>query len=417
MKTLEAPSNEPTAGAQRVQPAEGDKQTANVSAKLKDPTEPTQTVASGTANKDGLPAFQNSTIIADTGAVFNPQSTASAVAPFVIPNEPITCGSQSVTFSTRAIDNLSDVMDALNISAATSIKYGTVHGNASAAFVNEGKVLESQLNYVVSVKVNNTGPTEPENMEFMPIEGLPAERFTEVYGDCFISGFIEGGEFNAIISISVQDKSKLSRVKEAVDLQLAVGPTPVSVGAKESFEKDHQELLEGTEITISVNWIGGGEIKRPEVPWTLANVVGVANAFPSMVARRSARTSAILMRYTSLKSFQAWRWKMAGNNPDSDWTSSHLILNYAPCALYTADLFDAMMVYKRIWKKIGFSTQKILQSGRYSADCMESFLTHQNGELAMLPETLKLPRLVRPPLFVFSQPLEATPRDGDRARS
>lgn len=79
-------------------------------------------------------------------------------------------------------------MDALNISTAMSIKYGTIHGNGSASFVNENKVLDSQLNYIVSVKVNNIGPIEPEDMEFQPIERLPPEKFTEVYGDAFISG-------------------------------------------------------------------------------------------------------------------------------------------------------------------------------------------------------------------------------------
>ena len=47
---------------------------------------------------------------------------------------------QSVTFSTRAIDNVSDIMDALNISTAMSIKYGTIHGNANCSIVNENKV-------------------------------------------------------------------------------------------------------------------------------------------------------------------------------------------------------------------------------------------------------------------------------------
>jgi hypothetical protein len=79
-------------------------------------------------------------------------------------------------------------MDALNISTAMSIKYGTIHGNASASFVNENKVLDSQLNYIVSVKVNNNTQSEPEEMEFLPIDNIPAEVFTEIYGDCFISG-------------------------------------------------------------------------------------------------------------------------------------------------------------------------------------------------------------------------------------
>ena len=124
--------------------------------------------------------------------------------------------------------------------------------------------MDSQLNYVVSVKVNNGSAVDPEDMVFQPIDGLPKDKFTEVYGDSFISGFLEGGEFNAVISIKVSDKRKLRSVKQAVDVQLAIGPSPLSVGAGESVSKDHSEALQDTEITISVNWSGGGEIKKRE---------------------------------------------------------------------------------------------------------------------------------------------------------
>lgn len=70
----------------------------------------------------------------------------------------------------------------------TSIKYGTIHGNASGSYVNETKVLDSQLNYVVSCKVNNERSTEMEEMIFQPIESVPKDQFTALYGDCFISG-------------------------------------------------------------------------------------------------------------------------------------------------------------------------------------------------------------------------------------
>lgn len=269
---------------------------------------------------------------------------------------------QTVTYSTRAIDNVSDIMDALNISTAMSIKYGTIHGNASAGFVNENKVLDSQLNYIVSVKVNNenclsSSHTHLHNgdMMFNPVEEMPPERFTDVYGDSFISGFLEGGEFSAVISIQVTDRSRLRRVKQAVDLALAVGPSPVSIGAQESIDKDHSEVLQDTEITISVNWTGGGDIKKPEVPWTLNTVVAVANAFPSMVARSSSKTAAVLTRYESLRGFQAWKWKMEAK--EKGWAGRLQQLNYTPCSLYTAELFDALMAYKKLWKRIGGSKQ------------------------------------------------------------
>lgn len=121
-----------------------------------------------------------------------------------------------------------------------------------------------------------------------------------------------------------------------------------------------------------MNWVGGGEIKKPAVPWSIQTVVAVANAFPSMVARSSARTQAILTRYTSLRSFQGWKWsrlleerkiwdsdprnqKGGENNKNGKelYEEPVIILNYVPCAIYTAELFDALMLYKKLWKKIG----------------------------------------------------------------
>ncbi|KAL2352368.1 hypothetical protein BJ546DRAFT_1064113 [Cryomyces antarcticus] len=326
-------------------------------------------------NED-MPTFKNDSVARQENGVLFDASVPSTALPTWISQQPSRKSGQNVTFSTRSIDNVSDVMDALNISASTSIKYGTIHGNASAAFVNENKVLESQLNYVVSVKVNNEVKKADEQlMSFNPIKDMLPQDFTKIYGDCFISGFLEGGEFNAVISIKVNDSSSLKKVKQAADFQLAVGATPVSVGAKESFAKESSKILEGTEITISVNWIGGGEIKKPEAPWTLSTVVAIANAFPSMVARCSSRATALLTRYTALRSFQEWKCMMS-NTEDTTWqdfmtlervvksdgsvtvTKLHdwekkLIKNYTPCALYTADLFDALVAYRALRKRIG----------------------------------------------------------------
>lgn len=314
------------------------------------------------------------------GSAFDVITAPTGELPFEIPAGPTPNKSQSVTYSTRAIENVSDIMDALNISTSMSIKYGTIHGNGNASFVNENKVLDSELNYVVSVMVNNDAQSPIEDMEFQDIPGLPLGLFTEVYGDSFISDFTEGGEFNAVISIKLNDKSKYRSVKQAVDVQLAVGPPTLEIGASEAIAKEHSEALKNTEISISVNWVGGGEIKKPTVPWTIQSVVAVANAFPSMVARSSARTQAILSRYTSLRSFQTWKWtrlleerklwesdprnQKGGENNKSGkelYEEPVIILNYVPCAIYTAELFDALMIYKKMWKKIGEMLQNPTQ--------------------------------------------------------
>jgi hypothetical protein len=185
-------------------------------------------------------------------------------------------------------------------------------------------------------------------------------------------GFHEGGEFAAVISIEVEDKSKLKHMKEALDASLNLGPSPLSVGAGEQFDKVHSQALRDTAMTISINWSGGGEVKKPGVAWTLQSVIQIANAFPTMVAQCPAKISAILTRYTSLRLFQTFRYKQiklekqqeaAEENQESQksaamqgmqplqspsqrklksrpklWSSKNLILNYAPCSIYTADL-------------------------------------------------------------------------------
>lgn len=153
------------------------------------------------------------------GSALDVVTAPNGEVPFEIPAGPTPTTSQSVTYSTRAIENVSDIMDALNISTSMSIKYGTIHGNGNASFVNENKVLDSELNYIVSVIVNNDARSPTDEMVFQEIPGLPLDRFTEVYGDSFISGFTEGGEFNAVISVKLNDKSKYRSVKQAVDVR------------------------------------------------------------------------------------------------------------------------------------------------------------------------------------------------------
>ena len=130
--------------------------------------------------------------------------------------------SQIVTYSSRSVSNMADIIDALNLSASASIKYGTVKGSGSASFVNENKVSQSDVSYIITVKVTNETSTIADHMVFNPLENLDPKHFADFFGDCFISGFLEGGEFSAIISIKVNDKSKIREVKAAAEVDLAI---------------------------------------------------------------------------------------------------------------------------------------------------------------------------------------------------
>lgn len=89
---------------------------------------------------------------------------------------------QIVTYSSRMVDNVSDIVEALNISSSASIKYGTIKGAGSASIVNENKVEQSDLNYIVTVKVTNETSPVADKMTFNPIPELDNKKFTDVFG-------------------------------------------------------------------------------------------------------------------------------------------------------------------------------------------------------------------------------------------
>ncbi len=63
--------------------------------------------------------------------------------------------SQVVSYSSRFVEKISDVVRSMNISAASSIKSGTIETSGNSLSVDEAKFAASDLNAVVSVKVIN----------------------------------------------------------------------------------------------------------------------------------------------------------------------------------------------------------------------------------------------------------------------
>ena len=97
---------------------------------------------------------------------------------------------QIVTYSSRLVDNVSDIVEALNISSSASIKYGTVKGAGSTSIVNENKVNQSDLNYIVTVKVTNDTSPVADQMTFNPIPEMENSKFTEVFGEYPLFSFV-----------------------------------------------------------------------------------------------------------------------------------------------------------------------------------------------------------------------------------
>ncbi|KAJ6606117.1 hypothetical protein DFH09DRAFT_896390 [Mycena vulgaris] len=248
--------------------------------------------------------------------------------------------SQDVAWTAKFVDKISEVTDSLNISGSLQIKCDAVGGggNASASFVDTNKFKESDINYLIQVRVTNQRLTAVDLTEFEPIPNVPESEFTRVYGDSFISGFIEGGEFNALISIKLKDRSKSKEIKGQLEAKVNFQAVDVAIAGK--LEKTDSDMSIDGETTITVSWKGGGDIKDGTVSdWTLESLKAVAMEFPEHVMACPMRINAILTKYTSLKNFYE---KSIHGSP----------LDYENAGVYSSALLDAYMDYKVMWRNI-----------------------------------------------------------------
>ena len=119
---------------------------------------------------------------------------------------------------------------------------------------------------------------------FSPIDGASPSDFTRLYVDTFISGFTEGGEFSALVSMNFKDKSidVKERLKALFD--------DFKKGAGDGKAHANADSIE-SETTITVSSIGGGDIQDADAGgWTLERLKSATLTFPQRVIDRPART-------------------------------------------------------------------------------------------------------------------------------
>ncbi|QMW38422.1 hypothetical protein G4B11_001658 [Aspergillus flavus] len=269
--------------------------------------------------------------------------------------------SQQVTFTSKFVEHASDITEALNISGALEIKYQGMGAKAAgcislplsvyvfcilmeAAYLDSSKVKESDINYFVQVKVVNQQLIADDATKFNVIPNIPVtddKRFTEVYGDSYISGFLEGGEFNALLSIKLNNKENATKVKGALSVELSKAGFGISGQAEGDFNKS--EIAQNSETSITVSWAGGGDIRDDETKvegWTIESMAKAAFAFPDRVRHTPQRTHAVITKYSALRSYQLL------SNKGSP-------LDYENAGVYTNSLLESYLDYKDIWKAIG----------------------------------------------------------------
>lgn len=258
--------------------------------------------------------------------------------------------SQVVSYSARFVDKISDVVRTMNLSAGSSIKSGSIEGPGNSLSVDETKFLSSDLNVVVSVKVMNQTTRLVDPAVFNPIEHVQVnnDKFLDIYGDCYISGFIEGGELHGIVSIKVLDASNKKDIERAIKEQwIGIGGAAEVTDSEGSGGSQLISILSKTETTICVSWSGGGQIKSESGEWSLDTLLRTAAAFPARVASCPQHTWAILTKYDNDRDFVLWADK-----------NKITIPQYQGVQAYVSDLLDMYMAYKNNIAKL----QAVLQN-------------------------------------------------------
>lgn len=170
---------------------------------------------------------------------------------------------QTITCSTRLLEKPSDLARALGVSAAACVKAGTIPLIGNGTTFSSDETSENTITMVVSVKVvNQITKIAGSEGKFVPPKdaGMTTEHFIEVYGDCYISGFVEGGELHGLISVKVVDAAQRKEVEKYVNELNESISAGMYADPGRGLESSSAGL-NGLETTVIVDWTGGGQIK------------------------------------------------------------------------------------------------------------------------------------------------------------
>jgi hypothetical protein len=115
--------------------------------------------------------------------------------------------------------------------------------------VDNATIKKADANYHILVNVINQKLVGDDVTEFSPIPHVLPANFTDVYGDCFISGFIEGGVFDATISMMKKDENS----EKGFEGKIAGGIDISGVGKAEAeISGEKKDLKTGKDYNTAI---------------------------------------------------------------------------------------------------------------------------------------------------------------------
>lgn len=148
-------------------------------------------------------------------------------------------------------------------------------------------------------------------------------------------GFIEGGELHGLVSVRALDRNYKKVVESTLKSVFNSGTVEDFEYTTASSASAVAKALRKSETTITVHWMGGGQIKDDHDEWTLPELFKVAAAFPSRVCTTPQRTYAVLTRYENNADFVQWASEKGISTKQ-----------YGQAQLYAEDLLDTYVAFK-----------------------------------------------------------------------
>jgi hypothetical protein len=318
------------------------------------------------------------------------KSQNTKILPYLKPS-PSGKANQTVLFSSKQVKSTSEIDRAMGFKASAAVKAGSIGPGAEAGtnLASSRDFNANTLNFLVHVRVVNERSDNDEIWDFNPVVGLTqrlkgitcadcedekstaqgevenpcpgcihkrAIEFTRIYGDTFISDFVEGGEIYALVGIRSRNTANMNELRVYASAQLTPAAIPIQVKTDVDFNKKGREAFEQAETSIRVQWRGGGEIKNHDFQWGLDSLIQIANAFPSFVASASAKIRAVLTPYSAVKAFQKFQLSFP---------QAPLTLSYDHCALFVDTLYEDYKSFHSMWEELN---DMISSPGNYKAN-------------------------------------------------
>ncbi|KAJ5745787.1 hypothetical protein N7520_010969 [Penicillium odoratum] len=107
------------------------------------------------------------------------------------------------------------------------------------------------------------------NRDACPINEWTSKEFHDIYGDCFISGFIEGGELHGVVSVRALNRGESGSIEAVLKSALMSTSSPDEFAYTLESASALEKALGRSETIINVHWMGGGQIQDEQDEWTL----------------------------------------------------------------------------------------------------------------------------------------------------